>query len=123
MSLDLYLEYENGRSPCMECKGKGYIDVIDEAFAMNITHNLRQMAMEAGVYQALWRPEECGITKASQMIPLLEKGLSRLIERAEDLKRFNPPNGWGSHANLVNFVEKCLEACRTNPEAKVRACR
>jgi len=28
----------------------------ESLFSSNITHNLRKMALEAGIYEALWRP-------------------------------------------------------------------
>lgn len=49
-----------------------------EVFGSNITHNLGEMAEEAGIYKHLWRPEEIGITKADQLIAPLREGLARL---------------------------------------------
>ena len=70
MSLDFYLQYE--------CDGNE-ITVFDR----NITHNLGKMADKAGIYYALWRPEEKGRTKASELVPVLEKGLKRLRSKPE----------------------------------------
>lgn len=36
--------------------------------SLNSTHNLNNMAKAAGLYQVLWRPEEIGISTASQII-------------------------------------------------------
>lgn len=89
----------------------------------NITHNLGKMAAEAGIYEALWRPEEIGITSAEQLIPFLEKGLNKLQVDPEYYKTFNPENGWGSYEILVDFVDSYLEACRKDPDATITAHR
>ena len=89
----------------------------------NITHNLNKMAEAAGLYEVLWRPEEIGITSASQMIPLLEKGLKELEANPVKYKAFNPSNGYGNYNNLVNFCYETLKLCREYPDAIVEACR
>jgi hypothetical protein len=94
-----------------------------EVYSRNITHNLNKMAMEAGIYEALWRPEEIGVTTAKQLVPLLETGLETLRSDPERFEKFNPENGWGDYENLVSFVETYLQACKENPDAEVRACR
>lgn len=94
-----------------------------EVFSQNITHNLAAMADEAGLYAVLWRPETIGFTKASQLIPLLEKGLALLRADPDRFKTFNPPNGWGNYEGLVEFVALYLEACRAHSEADVAVSR
>lgn len=95
----------------------------DLVFRANITHNLINMAEEAGIYECLWRPEEVNITKADQLIAPLSHGL-RIMKR--DPKRFeklNPPNGWGSYEAFVPWIERYLIACITYPEAEVSVWR
>lgn len=89
---------------------------LTEVFEWNITHNLGKMADDAGIYQCLWRPEEIGITTASQLIDPLERGLERLKSDPERFKKFNPSNGWGSYEDLCTFVELYLNACKKNPD-------
>lgn len=92
-------------------------------FEYNITHNLNKMAGEAGIYKQLWRPEEIGITHASQLIEPLTKGLELLRSDRERFEKFNPENGWGNYDDLVEFVENYLIACIQNPDAKISASR
>jgi len=94
-----------------------------EVFQWNITHNLGKMASEAGIYEALWRPEEINVTTAEQLVPLLTAGLETLLGNPDHFHKFNPENGWGTYEELVTAVEKYLEACIENPDAEVRACR
>ena len=95
------------------------VDVFDR----HITHNLIKMAREAGIYEVLWRPEEIGIDKASDMIPYLEKGVETLKSDPERFKEFNPENGWGSYEGLLVFAVDTLAACKEHPDARVSASR
>lgn len=92
-------------------------------YSSNITHNLWKMASEAGIYEALWRPEEIKAKYAKDIIPLLEKGLADLKARPEHFEQFNSPNGWGMYKNFVPFVAKYLKACKEYPEAIIKALR
>ena len=107
MSLDVYLEEVRP----------------SEVYWANITHNLGKMAGEAGIYEALWRPEEIGITKAGQLIEPLQAGLAKLKADPAHYEQFNAPNGWGLYKHFVPFVEKYLAACEENPDATVRVSR
>lgn len=92
-------------------------------YSANITHNLGDMADKAGIYEALWRPEEIGITHAHQLIELLRAGIVRLIEQSDYLAQFNPENGWGDYAGLLRFTEQYLDACERYPQAEVEVWR
>ena len=92
-------------------------------FDQNITHNLGKMAREAGVYEAMWRPEELGIKTAAQLISPLRAGLERLRADPEGFRKFDAPNGWGRYEHLLEFVEKYLSACEQNPDAEVSVSR
>jgi hypothetical protein len=102
-----------------------YLEVVKptKVYSANITHNLNKMAQAAGIYEALWHPEEIGITKAHQLIVPLTEGLARLRADSAKYRAFNPPNGWGSYEGLVEFVEAYLNACGMEPDADVRVCR
>src|SRR5208337_4894136 len=95
MSLDFYLDRVQ----------------LTRVFDKNITHNLNTMAEEAGIYEALWRPDEHEYKKAEQIIPILRKGLELLESDPERFKKFNSPNGWGTYEHFVLFVKSVLEAC------------
>lgn len=113
MSLDVYLEAVR---PTTVYRG-------------NITHNLGAMAKEAGLYEALWRPEELdGVAPkvefaAYRLMPRLVAGLDALKAEPERFRKLNPTNGWGSYEGLVAFVEDYIMACEQNPDAKVGVSR
>ena len=106
MSLDVYLN-----------------DGKTQLFTANITHNLGEMADEAGIYKHLWRPEEIGIRKAGELIAPLRQGLHKLVERPSHFKTFNAPNGWGKYEHFIPFVAEYLEACIQHPDATIEVCR
>jgi len=103
--------------------GKTLEEKEECVYDANITHNLGEMADKAGIYYALWRPEEIGKTKASEIVELLEKGLTDLKSRPEYFEQFNSPNGWGMYEHFVPFVEKYLEACKEYPETDIYVSR
>jgi hypothetical protein len=124
-------------------KGVTHTEEREEVYGANITHNLNKMAIEAGLYEALWRPyqliggynipeddddaeyafERENKILAKDIISHLEKGLKELKERPEYYKKFNPSNGWGSYEGLVKFTENYLEACREYPETEIEVGR
>ena len=120
MSLDVYL---NRKRYLSYDEGKTYTEDTEQVYWANITHNLNKMAREAGIYEALWRPEEIGKTKASEIVELLEKGLTDLKARPKHFEKFNSPNGWGMYEHFVPFVEKYLEACKEYPVAIIGVSR
>ena len=90
-----------------------------DIFESNITHNLGKMAAEAGIYTALWRPEDIGAKKATDIIKPLRIGLAALCEAPDYFRTFDSPNGWGQYRHLVQFVEEYLGACEASPEARI----
>jgi hypothetical protein len=95
----------------------------DTVYEANITHNLNRMAKEAGIYEYLWRPDELGVTKASQLIEPLAEGLRRLEIEPNRFIPLNPENGWGNYEGLCSFVSRYLKACREHPNADVSVSR
>jgi hypothetical protein len=106
-----------GRIPLTASKSAG------TAYSDNITHNLEHMAYAAGLYDAVWVPEQHGIEIAAQLIAPLREGLARLKENPDHFKAFNPANEWGTYEGLVTFIEQYLKACETHPDATVRVSR
>ena len=97
--------------------------VGDELYSANITHNLTGMADAAGIYMHLWRPDELGITLASELIEPLREGLARLEAEPEKFEAHNAPNGWGKYEHFVPFVRLYLRACENSPTATVSVSR
>lgn len=113
MSLDIYLT-------APKCPTCGH---ADELYSSNVTHNLVPMAIEAGIYQCLWRPEEIGITKAAQLIEPLRAGLALMKYDPPRFEKHNPASGWGSYRRFVTWLKRYLAACEANPDADVSVSR
>lgn len=92
-------------------------------FECNITHNLNRMADAAGLYRAIWRPDEIGIKNAGELVSILEEGLEKLKRDPEEYRAMNPSNGWGTYELLVTCVTEYLEACKSHPDAEVSVSR
>jgi len=123
MSLNVYL-FEESEKEMKTCHCCGHESETDgEVFEGNITHNLSIMSDAAGIYKHLWRPEEIGITKAEQLIDPLEKAVELLTNSQDRFVKFNPENGWGNYAILINFVSGYLEACKEYPNSKIQVSR
>lgn len=108
MSLDFDLV-----CPC--CKLSGYTN--------NITHNLAPMAKRAGLYAALWRPDENGFARASDAVSALEAGIEYMKANENDLLPLNPKNEWGDYAGLLGFAQETLIACKERPDFLIQVCR
>ena len=120
MSLDVYLSRKKWIS---YDEGKTHEIDYEQVYEANITHNLGKMAHEAGIYKALWRPEEIKAVYAKDIIGKLKIGLGKLKKFPKYYERFNAVNGWGLYKHFVPFVEKYLNACMENPEAEIEISR
>ncbi len=108
-----------GREPFMASDEREACTV----FSANITHNLNMMAEAAGIYRALWRPDEIGVETARELIGPLTAGLTRLLADPAAYEKHNPSNGWGDYGGLCRFVAKYLAACVEFPDAGVSVSR
>lgn len=123
-TVEITQEEWNQRYPDREpVKFKEEEQETNTVYHDNITHNVNNMAEEAGIYEHLWRPDEIQVTKAKELIEPLRQGLHNLKLEPTRYKAFNPENGWGSYEGLVKFVENYLNACYEYPEAEVNVSR
>lgn len=104
MSLDVYLK-DPVSGECL--------------FEANITHNLGRMAAVAGIYEALWRPEELSIERARDLAPTIERGLMDMVLRPSHYRTFDSSNRWGVYDDFLPWIANYLEACKKYPDAKV----
>ena len=88
--------------------------------AQNITHNLNKMWKEAGVYDALYNSEG---KIASEVLPLLEEGLKKMLSEPERFEKFDSPNGWGLYKNAVPWLSKLISEFREYPDGVIEVSR
>lgn len=124
MSLDVYLIGEEKRVECTcECGHKHSKIEREIIYSSDITHNLKNMAATAGIYEACWRPEEIGATKAKDIIGKLALAVDLMKKEPERFKKFDSPNGWGTYEYFLPWVESYLKACEKNPDATIEVSR
>ena len=122
MSLDVSLYSKEKKTVmCYSCMHEH--EEQEMLYNANITHNLGEMASKAGIYKALWRPEEIDAQYAKDIIEVVEKGLADLKARSEYFEQFNSPNGWGMYEHFVPFVSDYLDALKENPDAEIHISR
>lgn len=88
----------------------------------NITHNLTKMAEDCisfdeydqcyNLYDLLWRDTQAPFKDdyLNAYIAHLAYCLYILKSDPEHFKKFNPPNGWGTYEQLVEFVRSFIHA-------------
>ncbi|WP_293914997.1 hypothetical protein [Deinococcus sp.] len=118
MSLDVYLI---DRQPA--CRGCGRPDTDTELFSASITHNLGQMATEAGIYDAVWRPDEHGYTHAAHIIGVLAVGIAVMRAEPERFEVLSAKNGWGTYTQFLPWLNEYMLACERNPAALIVVAR
>ena len=89
----------------------------------NITHNLAEMADEAGIYDILWRPEENGIKLAEQLIEPLRQAIREMEKDPARFSAHNADNGWETYKDFLPWLEELLAVCIEHPDGKVSASR
>lgn len=95
----------------------------NEVWSGNITHNLTEMAKEAGIYGLLWRPEESGVLSADDLRGPLASAVRHMEADPERFRKHNADNGWGTYEDFLRFTREVLEACERYPHARVGASR
>lgn len=87
-------------------------------YSTNLTHNLAGMASAANIYYVLWGLGEDGVyTRAEQVYPRLQEGLSEMILHPERYEAFNATNGWGTYNDFIPWLFELIQACRKYPTA------
>lgn len=138
MSLDISLYYENHNTDIAvkdnngneieltiddirKCYPEAYFINEDyiEVFDINITHNLGEMALKAGIYYALWKPEEIHKYQAKDILPILKNGYELLTKYPDFYKKYNSPNGFGVYEDFLKFVNEVIKACENDPDAYI----
>ena len=121
MSLDLSLIGAPADEPCTcQCGHKHMRIDRPVLFDVNITHNLNEMASEAGLYQAMWRSHGA---RAGDLVSALVEGVAMLKREPNRFQAISPKNGRDDYDGLLRTALAFLQACRDNPDATVEACR
>ena len=124
MSLNIYLEGPEQTVECAcECGHTHTRQVQSPYFRINWTHNLDDMAREAGIYEILWCPNEHGFKTAADITEKLAAGIALMESDPARFEAFNSPNGWGLYIHFLPLLRRYLKACRAYPTATISVSR
>ena len=125
MSLDVYLYGgdKTERCECPQCGNKHTHAGREEVYHANITHNVNKMAIEAGIYMEVWRPEECEVTHARQLIEPLSAAIRLMVAEPERFEKHDDEQGRGTYEQFLPWLTLYHCACVENPDATVEVSR
>jgi hypothetical protein len=72
-----------------------------EDYSVNYTHNVIDMWVKAGCYDALYKSQGFA---AANIIPFLVKARDNMEAKPEEYKAMNPKNGWGDYDTALSFT-------------------
>ena len=122
---------ENGKTKELtaeEAKERGWDGINREyvseyAWTGNITHNLGKMASNVKpvgkpytLYSLLWGGK---YKSCRDLISKLHACILYMLMNKEELKKYNPENGWGTYEQLLEFTKEFQMACIENQDCKI----
>lgn len=118
MSLDITLY--NAKKITCDC-GRVHELETEIVYDSNITHNLCEMAEEAGIYDPIWNGHlsGIGIESAGELGNILNIAVRHMDLNPEYYKKFNASNGWGTYEQFVPWLEELRDKCLEYPNAKI----
>ena len=97
--------------------------VSEYAWAGNITHNLGKMAFNVmpdgkpyTLYSLLWGGK---YKSCRDLIGKLHECILYMLMNKEELKKYNPENGWGTYEQLLEFTKEFQMACIDNQDCEI----
>lgn len=89
-----------------------------EIFETNITYNLSDM-----YYKAI--DKDKGLRKLNNMsckeaLPIINDGIADMLNNADEYRKLNPTNGWGTYEGLLARLQEMRNCCESNPDGIIR---
>ena len=83
----------------------------------NITYNLADM-----YYKCI--DKEKGFKKLDGMnckeaLPIINNAIQEMLNNADDYRKLNPKNGWGSYEGLLKALQEMRNCCENNPDGTI----
>jgi len=80
----------------------------------NITYNLADM-----YYKCI--DKEKGFKKLDGMnckeaLPIINNAIQDMLNNADEYRKLNPKNGWGSYEGLLSSLQEMRNCCENNPD-------
>lgn len=88
-----------------------------EIYEGNVTYNLAPM-----YYKCI--DKELGFKKLNEMnckeaLPTINKAIEEMLNNADEYRKLNPKNGWGSYEGLLATLQEMRNCCEKNPDGKI----
>lgn len=88
-----------------------------EIYERNVTYNLAKM-----YYKCI--DKEKGFKKLDGMnckeaLPIVENAIIDMLVNADEYKKLNPENGWGSYEGLLETLQEIRKCCKENFDGKI----
>jgi hypothetical protein len=115
MSLDIWLARPT-HVTCPNCDHKVECSGGSVDFEANITHNLNAMASAAGIYRAIWRPEECGVKTGRDLAAAIKEPIEEMKKNPDKYRAYDAKNGWGTYEHFIPWLDTLLAACNDYPD-------
>jgi len=85
-----------------------------EIYECNITYNLASM-----YYKCI--DKELGLKKLDNMsckeaLPIINTAIIDLLNNADEYRKLNPSNGWGSYEGLLSKLQEIRNCCENNSD-------
>lgn len=90
-------------------------------YEANLPIYFKNISIEAGIYEACWRPWEINGRLAEDIVDVLEKGYADMKARPSHYKQFAVVHGQCMYNFFVSWVKGYIEACKKYPTAEVVA--
>ena len=80
----------------------------------NITYNLADM-----YYKCI--DKDKGLKKLDGMnckeaLPIINNAIQDMLNNADEYRKLNPKNGWGSYEGLLSRLQEMRNCCENNPD-------
>ena len=88
-----------------------------EIYEANVTYNLADM-----YYKCI--DKDKGFRKLDGMnckeaLPIIENAIKDMLNNADEYRKLNPKNGWGSYEGLLKVLQEMRICCESNPDGKI----
>ncbi len=85
-----------------------------EIFEANITYNLSDM-----YYKCIDKKrgfKKLDNMKCKEALPIINNAITDMLNNANEYRKLNPRNGWGSYEGLLTKLQEMRNCCESNPD-------
>lgn len=88
-----------------------------EIYEANVTYNLADM-----YYKCI--DKDKGFRKLDGMnckeaLPIIENAIKDMLNNADEYRKLNPKNGWGSYEGLLKVLQEMRSCCESNLDGSI----